>query len=94
MGMKKFIQRKIGIKELKARGFSYQQIGERIREFKRLTSVPRFPGLPLDFPLYANPEEVSKKELSMWPKVSLWQRIKTAIAIWWEKLILKLKGGK
>lgn len=81
MGMKKSLKRQIGIKELKARGFSYEQIGEKIREFKRLGYVP------MPFPTAPQIEPLPVK------KISIWQRIKTAIGIWFERLIKRMKRG-
>jgi hypothetical protein len=80
VGLQKRIKRAIGIKELKARGFSYQQIGEKIREFKRLGYVPIAQTDPL-------PVFQTETELQPIRKISVWQRI----AIWFERLILSIR---
>lgn len=82
MAMEKSVRREIGIKRLKKVGLSYEQIGERIREFKNLGYVPN---LHIDLPHRVKSEEVPIK------KISVWQRIKTAIIIWFERLILRMK---
>lgn len=86
MGMKKSLKRQIGIKELKARGFSYEQIGEKIREFKRLGYVPVAQTEPLGI---FQPEE-NRKPVK---KISIWQRVWIAISLCFEKLILRMKRG-
>ena len=69
--MQKRIKRAIGIKELKARGFSYQQIGEKIREFKRLGYVPIAQTDPLPvFQTETNPQPI--KKISVWQRIIKW----------------------
>ena len=39
-------------------------------------------------------EEFNTPPLEQARKISFWQRLRTAVGIWIEKLILKIRGGK
>jgi len=93
MGMKKSVRKAIGIKKFKRQGYSYEQIGERIREYKRLGYIGTdTPDLHIDLHPFG-PHQVKSEEAPI-KKISFWQRIKTAIAIWFEKLFLRLKSRR
>jgi len=70
--MKKIFRRQFKIKELKRRGFSYQQIGGLIRKMKKDNKI----FIPIKEPVYKKTKEVVVEPPPLIIKLTLWQRLK------------------